>query len=141
MFSMLDIYSGNVSYLHDGSNTAKDSFRIVLSDSTNKMYRPSMDEEPTNKPSVVHIEISSVDDGTPILTANRGLNYLQQEAGKVKVFSLSKLLSINSLLCTFLIYVLIHFVSSYFDVEIIPISRKDLEVHPLCSIPVMLELM
>ncbi|XP_064121126.1 extracellular matrix organizing protein FRAS1-like isoform X1 [Macrobrachium nipponense] len=86
VFSMLDIYNGDVSYLHDGSDTAKDSFKITLSDSTNKMYRQGMGEEPTNKPTSIHIEISSVDDGTPILTANRGLNYLQQEDGKAFSF-------------------------------------------------------
>ncbi|KAK7080023.1 Extracellular matrix protein fras1 [Halocaridina rubra] len=82
VFSMLDIYKGDVSYLHDGSDTSKDSFKILLSDSKNTMYRQGMGEEPTNKPSTVHIEISSVDNGTPIIKANRGLNYLLEEEGR-----------------------------------------------------------
>lgn len=82
-FTMLDIYNGDISYLHDGSDTSQDSFSIIVSDSTNKMYRHGRSEEVTVEPISVHVEISSVDDGTPILTANRGLHFLQQKDGKV----------------------------------------------------------
>lgn len=84
IFTMLDVYDGGVSYLHDGSNTSRDSFDITVSDSTNKMYRHGRGKEATTEPSTVYVEISSVDDGTPILTANRGLQYLQQEEGKAQ---------------------------------------------------------
>ncbi|XP_069157214.1 extracellular matrix organizing protein FRAS1 [Procambarus clarkii] len=83
-FTMLDVYNGEVSYLHEGSDTSHDSFDIVVSDSTNTMYRHGRGKEASSEPSTINIEISSVDDGTPILTANRGLQYLQQEEGKAQ---------------------------------------------------------
>lgn len=80
---MRNLYSGDVSYLHDGSDASRDSFKIKVSDSTNSMYMKGRGEEATREPSTVHIEISSVDDGTPIITANTGLHFLQHEDGKV----------------------------------------------------------
>ncbi|CAL4166611.1 unnamed protein product, partial [Meganyctiphanes norvegica] len=85
-FTMLDIYNGNVSYLHDGSDSSRDSFKISVSDSTNKKYLIEHSEDSTTEPSTVHVEISAVDNGTPILVANRGLQYLRQEDGKTKNF-------------------------------------------------------
>lgn len=83
-FSMRNLYSGDVSYLHDGSDASRDSFKIKVSDSTNSMYMKGRGEEATREPSTVHIEISSVDDGTPIITANTGLHFLQHEDGKAQ---------------------------------------------------------
>ncbi|KAG7168269.1 Extracellular matrix protein FRAS1-like, partial [Homarus americanus] len=83
-FTMLDIYNGDVSYLHDGSDTYRDSFDVVVSDSTNTMYQHGRSEDVDTRPSTIHVEISAVDDGTPILTSNRGLHFLQQKEGRAQ---------------------------------------------------------
>lgn len=90
---MTHIRAGNLSYLHDGSSSSRDSFELTVTDSTNTLYRVGRTEEATAQPSTIHIEISAVDDGTPILVTNRGLSFLQQENGKV--FQFSKILCMH----------------------------------------------
>lgn len=78
---MLDLYSGAVSYVHDGSDSSVDTFSVVVSDSTNAVYQQAESQIATTEPTTIHIEVSKVEDGTPLLRVNRGIHFLQQEAG------------------------------------------------------------
>lgn len=78
---MLDLYSGAVSYVHDGSDSSSDTFSVVVSDSTNAIYQQAESQIATAEPTTIHIEVSKVEDGTPLLRVNRGIHFLQQEAG------------------------------------------------------------
>lgn len=78
---MLDLYSGSVSYVHDGSDSSWDTFSVVVSDSTNVIYQQAESHKATDEPTVIHVEVSDVEDGTPLLRVNRGLHFLQQGAG------------------------------------------------------------
>ena len=78
---MKELYSGAVSYVHDGSASSQDSFSVVVSDSTNILYQQAGKQTPTDEPTNVEVEVSKVEDGTPLLRVNRGLHFLQQEAG------------------------------------------------------------
>ncbi|XP_063885992.1 extracellular matrix organizing protein FRAS1-like isoform X2 [Scylla paramamosain] len=81
VFTMMELYSGAVSYVHDGSASSQDSFSVVVSDSTNSQYLQVGKQAPTSEPTTINVEVSKVEDGTPILRVNRGLHFLQQEAG------------------------------------------------------------
>ncbi|XP_013794564.2 extracellular matrix protein FRAS1-like [Limulus polyphemus] len=83
-FSMDDIYENRVSYQHDGSNSLKDEFYFTVSDGTNPLYtiQKNGDKVTTGDPSVFSINVLPVDDGTPILTANLGIQYLEIFEGK-----------------------------------------------------------
>lgn len=84
---MMDLYSGTVSYVHDGSDSSSDTFSIVVSDSTNSLYKRADSQLATAESTMINVEVSKVEDGTPLLRVNRGLHFLQQEAG-AKVRSL-----------------------------------------------------
>lgn len=79
---MMELYSGAVSYVHDGSASSRDSFGVVVSDSTNSQYQQAGKQTPTSEATTINVEVSKVEDGTPLLRVNRGLHFLQQEAGK-----------------------------------------------------------
>lgn len=78
---MMELYSGVVSYVHDGSASSQDSFSVVVSDSTNRQYQQAGKQTPTSEPTIINVEVSKVEDGTPLLRVNRGLHFLQQEDG------------------------------------------------------------
>lgn len=78
---MLDLYSGAVSYVHDGSDSSSDTFSAVVSDSTNALYQRAESQIATAEPTAIRVEVSKVEDGTPLLRVNRGIHFLQQEAG------------------------------------------------------------
>lgn len=78
---MLDLYSGAVAYVHDGSDSSSDTFNVVVSDSTNVIYQQAESHKATDEPTEIRVEVSKVEDGTPLLRVNRGLHFLQQGAG------------------------------------------------------------
>ncbi|XP_013419183.1 extracellular matrix protein FRAS1-like, partial [Lingula anatina] len=84
-FSMADIYENRVSYQHDGSETLLDSFTFTTSDGTNNLYMMQQDQPegvPLSRPLLFEIAVSPVDDGSPIITTNLGLHYLEYVNGK-----------------------------------------------------------
>ncbi|CAH6883331.1 Fras1 [Phodopus roborovskii] len=83
-FTMEDIYQNRVSYSHDGSNSLKDRFTFTVSDGTNPFF---MIEEGgktvmTAVPQQFHVNILPVDDGTPRIVTNLGLQWLEYMDGK-----------------------------------------------------------
>lgn len=53
-----------ISYIHDGSETEKDSFTIVANQTEIRKH---------SLPCVAHVNITPVNDETPVVTANSGL--------------------------------------------------------------------
>uniref|UniRef100_A0A3B4AGL3 VWFC domain-containing protein n=1 Tax=Periophthalmus magnuspinnatus TaxID=409849 RepID=A0A3B4AGL3_9GOBI len=78
-FTMEDIYQNRISYNHDGSNSLKDRFSFSLSDSTNLLFMVKDDgkEIVTAAPQKFKIDILPVDDGTPRIVTNLGLQFLE----------------------------------------------------------------
>uniref|UniRef100_A0A3P9GZH8 Fraser extracellular matrix complex subunit 1 n=1 Tax=Oryzias latipes TaxID=8090 RepID=A0A3P9GZH8_ORYLA len=78
-FTMEDIYQNRISYNHDGSNSLKDRFTFTLTDSTNLLFmvEEGGKEIVTAAPQKFKIEILPVDDGTPRIVTNLGLQWLE----------------------------------------------------------------
>ncbi|KAK7933746.1 hypothetical protein WMY93_004642 [Mugilogobius chulae] len=78
-FTMDDIYQNRISYNHDGSNSLKDRFSFTLSDSTNLLFmvQENGKEIVTAAPQKFKIDILPVDDGTPRIVTNLGLQWLE----------------------------------------------------------------
>ncbi|XP_076007225.1 extracellular matrix organizing protein FRAS1 [Genypterus blacodes] len=78
-FTMDDIYQNRVSYNHDGSNSLKDRFTFSVSDGTNLffMVEEGGKEIVTAAPQKFKIDILPVDDGTPRIVTNLGLQWLE----------------------------------------------------------------
>ncbi|XP_046872768.1 extracellular matrix protein FRAS1 isoform X2 [Hypomesus transpacificus] len=78
-FSMEDVYQNRVSYNHDGSNSLKDHFSFTVADGTNHFFMVEDDgkEVMTAAPQKFKIEILPVDDGTPRIVTNLGLQWLE----------------------------------------------------------------
>ncbi|KAL5018413.1 hypothetical protein ScPMuIL_004135 [Solemya velum] len=79
---MEDIYENRVSYQHDGSETVEDNFSFTVSDGTNRMFAMQQDGRGDltighTSPQEFGIEILSLDDGSPILEVNLGLQFLE----------------------------------------------------------------
>nr|XP_026692904.1 extracellular matrix protein FRAS1 isoform X2 [Ciona intestinalis] len=83
-FTMDDIYESRISYNHDGTNSVTDSFSIVVMDGTNDHFKIREEDDliTTNQEQVFRIEIVPVDDGTPRLITNLGLNHLEFRDGQ-----------------------------------------------------------
>uniref|UniRef100_S4RN57 Fraser extracellular matrix complex subunit 1 n=1 Tax=Petromyzon marinus TaxID=7757 RepID=S4RN57_PETMA len=83
-FTMEDVYQGRVSYSHDGSNTLRDNFAFTVGDGTNPLFvlREGSAEVVTALPQKFQIEILPVDDGTPRIVTNLGLQWLEYIEGK-----------------------------------------------------------
>ncbi|MGH0181185.1 UNVERIFIED_CONTAM: hypothetical protein FKN15_006840 [Acipenser sinensis] len=83
-FTMDDIYQNRVSYNHDGSNSLKDRFTFTVSDGTNQffMVEEGQKEIVTAAPQRFKIDILPVDDGTPRIVTNLGLQWLEYMEGK-----------------------------------------------------------
>ncbi|KFU86504.1 Extracellular matrix protein FRAS1, partial [Chaetura pelagica] len=83
-FTMDDIYQNRVSYSHDGSNSLQDGFTFTVSDGTNPFF--IMEDEGkkvvTAAPQRFKVDILSVDDGTPRIITNLGLQWLEYVDGK-----------------------------------------------------------
>ncbi|XP_035766601.1 extracellular matrix protein FRAS1 [Neolamprologus brichardi] len=78
-FTMDDIYQNRISYNHDGSNSLKDRFTFTVTDSTNLLFMVEDDgkEIVTAAPQKFKIDILPVDDGTPLIFTNLGLQWLE----------------------------------------------------------------
>lgn len=64
LFFGLQVEREYISYIHDGSETQKDSFTIVANQTEIRKH---------SLPCVVHVNITPVNDETPVVTANEGL--------------------------------------------------------------------
>ncbi|XP_046698206.1 extracellular matrix protein FRAS1 [Silurus meridionalis] len=78
-FTMDDIYQNRISYHHDGSNSLKDRFTFTVSDGTNMFFiiEEGEKEGVTAAPQKFKIDILPVDDGTPRIVTNLGLQWLE----------------------------------------------------------------
>ncbi|KAM7019160.1 LOW QUALITY PROTEIN: extracellular matrix organizing protein FRAS1 [Tautogolabrus adspersus] len=78
-FSMDDVYQNRISYNHDGSNSLKDRFTFSVSDGTNVLFmvEEGGKEIVTAAPQKFKIDILPVDDGTPRIVTNLGLQWLE----------------------------------------------------------------
>ncbi|XP_052791092.1 extracellular matrix organizing protein FRAS1-like isoform X2 [Mya arenaria] len=81
-FSMSEIYEGHVSYMHDGRKAMEDVVRLTATDGTNEQFIVSNNGEfslPQTESFDFHIEIQAKDDGSPVLEANLGLQFLEDQ--------------------------------------------------------------
>ncbi|XP_044284420.1 extracellular matrix organizing protein FRAS1 [Varanus komodoensis] len=85
-FTMEDVYQNRISYSHDGSNSLDDRFTFTVSDGTNPFFVVEEDgkEIVTAVPQWFRVEILPVDDGTPRIVTNLGLQWLEYMDGKPK---------------------------------------------------------
>ncbi|XP_037685994.1 extracellular matrix protein FRAS1 isoform X5 [Choloepus didactylus] len=83
-FTMEDIYQNRISYSHDGSNSLKDHFTFTVSDGTNLFFiiEEGGKEIMTAAPQRFQVDILPVDDGTPRIVTNLGLQWLEYMDGK-----------------------------------------------------------
>uniref|UniRef100_A0A8C8RJR6 VWFC domain-containing protein n=1 Tax=Pelusios castaneus TaxID=367368 RepID=A0A8C8RJR6_9SAUR len=83
-FTMDDIYQNRVCYSHDGSNSLKDRFTFTVSDGTNPFFilEDGGKEIVTAAPQRFKVDILPVDDGTPRIVTNLGLQWLEYMEGK-----------------------------------------------------------
>ncbi|KAG8515151.1 Extracellular matrix protein FRAS1, partial [Galemys pyrenaicus] len=83
-FTMEDIYQNRVSYSHDGSNSLKDRFTFTVADGTNPFFviEEGGKEVRTAAPQHFQVDILPVDDGTPRIVTNLGLQWLEYMDGK-----------------------------------------------------------
>uniref|UniRef100_A0A672YIC3 VWFC domain-containing protein n=1 Tax=Sphaeramia orbicularis TaxID=375764 RepID=A0A672YIC3_9TELE len=78
-FTMDDVYQNRISYNHDGSNSLKDRFTFTVADGTNLLFmvEDGGKEIVTAAPQKFKIDILPVDDGTPRIVTNLGLQWLE----------------------------------------------------------------
>ncbi|KAM3867993.1 extracellular matrix organizing protein FRAS1 [Diretmus argenteus] len=78
-FTMDDVYQNRISYNHDGSNSLKDRFTFSVADGTNVLFmvEEGGKEVVTAAPQKFKIDILPVDDGTPRIVTNLGLQWLE----------------------------------------------------------------
>uniref|UniRef100_H3DH31 Fraser extracellular matrix complex subunit 1 n=1 Tax=Tetraodon nigroviridis TaxID=99883 RepID=H3DH31_TETNG len=83
-FTMDDIYQNRISYNHDGSNSLKDRFTFTVADGTNLLFMVDEGgkEIVTAAPQKFKIDILPVDDGTPRIVTNLGLQWLEYMENK-----------------------------------------------------------
>ncbi|XP_064005810.1 extracellular matrix organizing protein FRAS1 [Pogoniulus pusillus] len=83
-FTMADIYQSRLSYSHDGSSSLKDRFTFTVSDGTNPFFvvEEGGKKVVTAAPQRFKVDILSVDDGTPRVVTNLGLQWLEHVDGK-----------------------------------------------------------
>ncbi|KAK2507746.1 hypothetical protein MC885_004163 [Smutsia gigantea] len=83
-FTMEDIYQNRVSYSHDGSNSLKDWFTFTVSDGTNPFFiiEEGGKEVMTAAPQQFQVAILPVDNSTPRVVTNLGLQWLEYMDGK-----------------------------------------------------------
>ncbi|XP_034152338.1 extracellular matrix protein FRAS1 isoform X3 [Esox lucius] len=97
-FTMDDIYQNRVSYNHDGSNSLKDRFTFTVADGTNVffMVEEGDKEVVTAAPQRFKIDILPVDDGTPRIVTNLGLQWLEYLDNKAtNLISKKELLTVD----------------------------------------------
>ncbi|XP_045849209.1 extracellular matrix organizing protein FRAS1 isoform X2 [Meles meles] len=83
-FTMEDVYQKRVSYSHDGSNSLRDRFTFTVADGTNAFFlvEEGGKKVKTAAPQHFQVDILPVDDGTPRIVTNLGLQWLEYMDGK-----------------------------------------------------------
>ncbi|XP_060043899.1 extracellular matrix organizing protein FRAS1 isoform X2 [Erinaceus europaeus] len=83
-FTMEDVYQKRVSYSHDGSNSLRDRFTFTVADGTNPFFivEEGGKKIMTAAPQQFQVDILPVDDGTPRIVTNLGLQWLEYMDGK-----------------------------------------------------------
>ncbi|XP_073717143.1 extracellular matrix organizing protein FRAS1 [Misgurnus anguillicaudatus] len=97
-FTMDDIYQNRISYNHDGSNSLKDRFTFTVGDGTNMFFiiEEGGKEVVTAAPQKFKIDILPVDDGTPRIVTNLGLQWLEYMENKAtNLISKKELLTVD----------------------------------------------
>lgn len=97
-FTMDDIYQNRISYRHDGSISLKDRFTFTVGDGTNSLFvvEDGGEETMTAAPQKFPIDILPVDDGTPRIVTNIGLQWLEYMDGKAtNLISRKELLTVD----------------------------------------------
>ncbi|XP_071003248.1 extracellular matrix organizing protein FRAS1-like, partial [Oncorhynchus clarkii lewisi] len=97
-FTMDDVYQNRISYNHDGSNSLKDRFTFTVADGTNVffMVEEAGKEVLTAAPQMFKIDILPVNDGTPRIVINLGLQWLEYTDNKAtNLISKKELLTID----------------------------------------------
>ncbi|XP_048099370.1 extracellular matrix protein FRAS1 [Alosa alosa] len=97
-FTMDDIYQNRISYNHDGSNSLKDRFTFTVADGTNMFFlvEEGGKEIVTAAPQKFKIDILPVDDGTPRIVTNLGLQWLEYMDNKAtNLISKKELLTVD----------------------------------------------
>ncbi|KAL2092359.1 hypothetical protein ACEWY4_012157 [Coilia grayii] len=97
-FTMDDVYQNRISYNHDGSNSLKDRFTFTVADGTNMffMVEDGGKEMVTAAPQKFKIDILPVDDGTPRIVTNLGLQWLEYMDNKAtNLISKKELLTVD----------------------------------------------
>ncbi|KAL4240401.1 Extracellular matrix protein fras1 [Mactra antiquata] len=92
VFSMTEIYENRVSYLHDGGETTQDKFKFTLTDGSNDRFtmkpynRVGQYTVPLSEPQEFNIDIIPMDDDSPVIEVNIGLQFLEvlgSDAGNI----------------------------------------------------------
>ncbi|XP_036384589.1 extracellular matrix protein FRAS1-like [Megalops cyprinoides] len=97
-FTMEDVSQSRISYLHDGSKSVADRFTFTMTDGTNRLFvvEEGGKEVVTAAPQSFKIDILLVDDGTPRVVTNLGLQWLEYIGNKVAtVISKKELLAMD----------------------------------------------
>ncbi|KAJ7419121.1 hypothetical protein WISP_55751 [Willisornis vidua] len=83
-FTMGDIYQSRISYSHDGSSSLSDRFTFTVSDGTNPFFlvQDGGKQVVTAAPQPFRVDILPVDDGTPRVVTNLGLQWLEHMDGQ-----------------------------------------------------------
>lgn len=90
-FSQADVNAGAVAYLHDGSDTTKDSFFLTLTDGTHKQFYLSPNtRQLRTKPFEMFVNITAVDNRHPQMVNNKGVTNLQIFQGAILGFILDE---------------------------------------------------
>lgn len=64
LFICFQVEQEYIAYVHDGSETLTDNFTVVANQTETRKHSP---------PCTVHINVTPVNDETPVVTTNRGL--------------------------------------------------------------------
>ncbi|XP_053831515.1 extracellular matrix organizing protein FRAS1 [Vidua macroura] len=83
-FTMGDIYQNLISYSHGGGGVLRDRFTFTVSDGTNPLFvvQEGGRKVVTAAPQRFQVDILPVDDGTPRVVTNLGLQWLEYTDGK-----------------------------------------------------------
>lgn len=90
VFTMEDLNENLITYQHDESETADDSFSFIVTDGTHSDFFVYPETSvTTRKPQIMKIEIVPVDNGIPQVNINRGASSLQELAGGTLGFAIT----------------------------------------------------
>ncbi|XP_076467569.1 extracellular matrix protein 3-like [Babylonia areolata] len=90
VFNMEDLNQNLISYRHDQSETALDSFSFTVTDGTHSDFFVYPETTATTRrPQTMRIEITPVDNGIPQVSINRGASSLSELGGNTLGFRIS----------------------------------------------------